>query len=51
MAETKSTITIPDDEKDVSLKFVVILVNTKIKIFSKKSLQAKNKSMISFYRV
>ena len=49
MAETKSTITIPDDEEDVSLKFVVILVNTKM--FSKDSLQAKNKSMISFYRV
>ena len=31
MAETKSTKTIPDDEEDVSLKFAVILVNTKLK--------------------
>ena len=31
MSETKSTMTIPDDEEDVCLKFVVILVNTKLK--------------------
>ena len=31
MAETKSTITIPDDDEDISLKFVVILVITKLK--------------------
>ena len=31
MAETKSKITIADDEEDVSLKFVVIPVNRKLK--------------------
>ena len=36
LAETKSTIIIPHDEEDVSLKFVVILVNTKLKNYSPK---------------